>query len=87
MSGGLWGCEMRAAMAMMFVLCTAGLAVAQDNAMVAAIKKQHDAIKGNLVKSAAKVSSCKKNYSGWLPSMALPSAVLTVPGSFMFRKK
>jgi hypothetical protein len=47
---------MRAAMAMMAVLCTAGLAAAQDNPMVAAIKSQHDLIKGNLVKSAAKVS-------------------------------
>lgn len=45
----------RAAVAMMAVLCTAGLASAQDS-MIAATKKQHDMIKSNLVKSAAKVS-------------------------------
>jgi uncharacterized damage-inducible protein DinB len=38
------------------VLCTAGLAAAQDNPMVKAIRAQHDMITGNLVKSAAKVS-------------------------------
>jgi uncharacterized damage-inducible protein DinB len=38
------------------VLWTAGLATAQDNPMARTIKAQHDAIKGNLVKSAAKVS-------------------------------
>lgn len=46
---------MRAAMAMVVVLCTAGLAAAQDNPMVAAIKNQHALFKGNIVKSAAKV--------------------------------
>ena len=42
-------------MAVLAVLCTAGMAAAQDNPMVEAIKAQHDMIKGNLVKSAAKV--------------------------------
>ena len=45
----------RAAVAVMTVLCTAGLASAQD-AMIASIKAQHDMIKSNLVKSAAKVT-------------------------------
>ena len=45
----------RAAVAMMAVLCTAGLASAQDS-VIAAIKAQHDMIKSNLDKSAAKVS-------------------------------
>lgn len=47
---------MRAMVAMAAVLCTAGLAAAQDNAMVAAIRSQQTMITGNLVKSAAKVS-------------------------------
>ncbi|MGV3516012.1 DinB family protein [Luteitalea sp.] len=47
---------MRTAMVMMAVLGTAGLAAAQDNPMVATIKAQQAMIKGNLVKSAAKVS-------------------------------
>jgi uncharacterized damage-inducible protein DinB len=47
---------MRAAIAVMAVLCTAGLAAAQDNPMIAAIKGHQAMIKGNLVKSAAKVS-------------------------------
>ena len=47
--------EKHAAVAVMAVLCTAGLASAQDS-MIAAIKAQHDMIKSNLVKSAAKVS-------------------------------
>jgi uncharacterized damage-inducible protein DinB len=50
------GCVMRVAMAMMMVLCTAGLASAQENSMVTAIKNQHTMIKGNLVKSAAKMT-------------------------------
>ena len=45
----------RVAAAVVAVLCTAGLASAQD-AMIDAIRKQHDMIKSNLVKSAAKVS-------------------------------
>ncbi|BCS32099.1 hypothetical protein TBR22_A13080 [Luteitalea sp. TBR-22] len=47
---------MRTAMAMAIVLGTAALAAAQDNPMVAAIKAQHAMVKGNLVKSAAKVA-------------------------------
>lgn len=46
---------MRTAMVVLAVLCTAGLAAAQDNPMAASIKGQHAMIKGNLVKSAAKV--------------------------------
>lgn len=45
----------RTAVAVLAVLCTAGMASAQD-AMIAAIKAQHDMIKGNLIKSAAKMS-------------------------------
>lgn len=47
---------MRAAIAMTMLVCTAGLAAAQDNPMASAIKAQQQAIKGNLVKSAAKVA-------------------------------
>ena len=46
---------MRAAMAMLVVLCTAGVASAQD-AMVTAVKNQFGMVKGNLTKSAAKMS-------------------------------
>lgn len=44
----------RAILAVMAVFCTAGLAAAQDP-MAAAIKGQGNMIKGNLIKSAAKV--------------------------------
>lgn len=47
---------MRTAMAVVAVLCTAGLAAAQDNPMAAAITAQQKMINGNLVKSAAKMS-------------------------------
>ncbi len=45
----------RVAMAVMAVVCTAGLASAQDG-FIAATRAQHEMIKSNLVKSAAKVS-------------------------------
>ena len=45
----------RAAMAMAAVMLTAGLAAAQDNPMIAALKAQQALFAGNLVKSAAKV--------------------------------
>ncbi len=53
---------MRAMLAMAAVLCTAGLAAAQDNPMIAAIKAQQTMIKGNLVKSAAKVSEADYGF-------------------------
>ena len=46
---------MRTAMAMAMMLFTAGLAAAQDNPMIAALKSQAALFNGNLVKSAAKV--------------------------------
>jgi uncharacterized damage-inducible protein DinB len=46
----------RAAMAVAVVMFTAGLAAAQDDPMVAALKAQQAMFAGNLVKSAAKVS-------------------------------
>lgn len=46
---------MRMTMAMALVVGTAAMASAQDNPMVAAIKAQQAMIKGNLVKTAAKV--------------------------------
>jgi uncharacterized damage-inducible protein DinB len=46
----------RAAMAMVMVLLTAGLAAAQDNPMITALKTQQALFAGNLVKSAAKVT-------------------------------
>lgn len=55
-------CVMRAAMVMVVLLCTAGLVAAQDNSMVTAIKAQQDAIKGNLVKSAAKVAEADYGF-------------------------
>ena len=45
----------RAAMAMAAVMLTAGLAAAQDNPMIAALKAQQALFAGNLVKSAARV--------------------------------
>ena len=47
---------MRIATAVLMVVCTAGMAAAQDDPMIAAMKSQHAMIAGNLVKSAAKVS-------------------------------
>ncbi|MCC6161954.1 MAG: DinB family protein [Acidobacteria bacterium] len=47
---------MRIAIAGLMVVCTAGLASAQNDPMIAAIKSQHAMITNNLVKSAAKVS-------------------------------
>lgn len=45
----------RAAMTFGLVMCTVGLASAQDP-MIASIKAQHDAIKANLTRSAEKVT-------------------------------
>jgi uncharacterized damage-inducible protein DinB len=46
----------QAVLAAAMVLGVATVAAAQDNPMVAAIKTQHAMVKGNLVKSAAKMS-------------------------------
>lgn len=53
---------MRTAMAVAMVLCTGVYAAAQENPMVAAIKAQQAMIKGNLVKSAAKVSEADYGF-------------------------
>lgn len=52
---------MRAVLAMGVVLCTAGMASAQD-AMISATKAQFGLIKGNVTKAAAKVSEADYGF-------------------------